>query len=365
MKSPAALLSHFSELEDPRNSRAEHPLESLVFISIVAIVCGAETWNEIEDFGQAKQEWLSTLVPLPHGVPSHDTFNRFFAALVPGSFETCFGRWAGTVCQRGKGEVVNLDGKTMRGSRGLNASPAHIVTAWSGANAISLGQLRVDAKSNEGKAIPKLLETLFLEGCIVTIDAAGCLPAIALAIRDKGADYVLCAKGNQPKLLDAIEQTFALKPVTGTWEELDADHGRITTRTCSVIEDLSLIPKVDKWPDLRTLVRVDSHTYHKATGKASNMCRYYITSLAPDAELAGRTVRSHWSIENSLHWQLDVSYREDASRKRKDNAAVNFSALVKMTLTMLKRDLSTKVGIRSKRLKAGWDNEYLLRILSL
>lgn len=365
MKNPAALLCHFSELEDPRNSRAEHPLESLVFISIVAIVCGAETWNEMEDFGKAKQEWLSTLIPLPCGIPSHDTFNRFFAALSPGSFETCFGQWAASVSQRSKREVVNFDGKTMRGSKGLNASPAHIVTAWSGANSISLGQLRVEAKSNEGKAIPKLLEALFLEGCIVTIDAAGCLPAIAKAIRDKKADYVLCAKGNQPKLLDAIEQTFALKPVGGTWEELDADHGRITTRTCSVIDDLSMVPKVDKWPGLRTLVRVDSHTTYKATGKVTRLSRYYITSLEADPKLLGQTVRSHWSIENSLHWQLDVSYREDASRKRKENAAVNYSGLVKMTLTMLKRDTSTKVGIRSKRLKAGWDNDYLLHILSL
>lgn len=368
MEDRRSLLAHFDQLKDPRHHRTQkHAMESLVFISIVSIICGADTWNEMEDFGKAKEEWLSTLVPLPNGIPTHDTFNRFFAALEPGAFESCFAEWAASISARSKGEVINIDGKTIRGSKSLNATAAHVVTAWSGANSVSLGQLRVDDKSNELDAIPKLLEMLFLEGCIVTIDAAGCHTKVVKAIVDKNADYLICAKANQPKLLDAIEQSFALKKPVEIWEDpaTDADHGRITTRTCSVIDDLELFGQVENWPGLRTVARVDSTTFNKSNKVTTTMTRYYITSLAAEAKLIGQTARSHWSIENGLHWQLDVNYREDASRKRKDNAAMNFSTLLKMTLTMLKKDKSTKVGIRSKRLKAGWDNEYLLHILNL
>lgn len=361
-----SLLSYFKGLLDPRMDRTkEHPLESIIFISVAAITCGADSWNEIEEFGEAKHAWLATVVPLPNGTPSHDTFNRLFAALEPGEFEGCFGRWAASIAARTKGEVVNIDGKTLRGSRGLAASPAHVVSAWSGSNQVSLGQLRIDDKTNESTMIPALLGMLFIEGCIVTIDAAGCYAPVATAIVEKKADYVICAKGNQPDLLTAIEQSFALKPCAHTWKDTDADHGRITTRTCSVIADLGLIPQQEKWPGLRTIARVDSEVHHKANGRTSTMTRYFITSLAADAKLIGMTAKAHWSIENGLHWQLDVSFREDASRKRKDNAAVNFSALTKMTLTLLKRDTSTKVGIKSKRLKAGWDNDYLLKVLGL
>lgn len=343
----------------------KHPMESVVFISVAAITCGADTWDEIEEFGQAKAEWLATVVPLPNGIPSHDTFNRFYAALVPGEFEECFARWAASIAARSKGEVLSIDGKTLRGSKGLHASAAHVVTAWAGSNQVSLGQLRVDDKTNEGKVITDLLQMLFIEGCVVTIDAAGCYPEIAKAIVDKQADYVLCAKANQPTLLTAIEQTFALKPLSGTWQDTDADHGRITTRTCAVINDLGLIPELEKWPGLRSIARVDSEVHYKASGKETSMTRYFITTLEADAKAIGAAARAHWAVENGLHWQLDVSFREDASRKRKDHAAINFSALTKMTLTMLKRDTSTKVGIKSKRLKAGWDNDYLLKVLGL
>lgn len=343
----------------------DHSLEALVFISIAAITCGADTWDEIEEFGNAKKDWLATIVPLPNGIPSHDTFNRFFAALAPGDFETCFAKWAASVAERSQGEVVSLDGKTIRGGKGIRTTAAHVVTAWSGANKVSLGQLQVGCKTNEMKVIPDLLRSLFITGCIVTIDAAGCYPPIAKAIVEKGADYVLCAKANQPELLDTVEQSFALKPITDQWADTDADHGRITTRTCSVIEDLGLIASSAKWTGLRTIARVDSEVYHKATKETSSMTRYYITTLPPNAQTIAKAVRAHWSIENGLHWQLDISYREDASRKRTANAAMNFSSLVKMTLTMLKRDTTTRIGIKSRRLKAGWDNDYLLQVLSL
>lgn len=247
-----SLLSYFKGLQDPRMDRTkEHPLESIIFISVAAITCGADSWNEIEEFGEAKHAWLATVVPLPNGTPSHDTFNRLFAALEPGEFEGCFGRWAASIAARTKGEVVNIDGKTLRGSRGLAASPAHVVSAWSGSNQVSLGQLRIDDKTNESTMIPALLGMLFIEGCIVTIDAAGCYAPVATAIVEKKADYVICAKGNQPDLLTAIEQSFVLKPCAHTWKDTDADHGRITTRTCSVIADLGLIPQQEKWPGLR------------------------------------------------------------------------------------------------------------------
>lgn len=366
MSNSNSLFHHFESLKDPRIERTQkHPLESIVFISVAAITCGADTWNEIEEFGDAKLAWLSTVVPLPNGIPRHDTFNRFFAALAPGEFEGCFGQWAASVAQRTQGEVIGIDGKTLRGSKGLHASAAHIISAWSSSNQVSLGQLRVDDKTNEEKVIPDLLRMLFLEGCVVTIDAAGCYAPIAEAIVDKKADYVICVKANQPDLLTDIEQTFALKTATDNWEDTDADHGRITTRTCSVITDLGLLRHPDKWKGLNTIARVDSETYFKATGKTSAMTRYFISTLQPEAKSIGKAVRAHWSIENSLHWQLDVSYREDASRKRKDHAAVNFSALSKMTLTLLKRDTTKKIGIKSKRLRAGWDNDYLLQILNL
>jgi predicted transposase YbfD/YdcC len=366
MTQPCSFLGYFEGLQDPRMDRTQkHPMESLVFISVAAITCGAETWDEIEEFGVAKQEWLSGVVPLPNGIPSHDTFNRFYAALMPGEFEECFAQWTASIAVRTKGEVLNIDGKTLRGSKGLNSSAAHVVSAWSGSNHISLGQLRVEDKTNESTMIPELLSMLFIEGCVVTIDAAGCYSPIAKAIVEKQADYVICAKANQPDLLTGIEESFALKPVLDTWQDIEGDHGRITTRTCTVIADLDLIPQREKWPGLRAIARVDSEVYHKATAKKSSMTRYFITTLMPEAKLIGSVARAHWSIENGLHWQLDVSYREDASRKRKDNAPVNFSTLTKMTLTMLKRDLSTKVGIKSKRLKAGWDNQYLLKVLGL
>lgn len=285
--------------------------------------------------------------------------------LVPGEFEECFGQWIAATATRTKGEVINFDGKTFRGSGALNASAAHVVTAWSASDQISLGQLRADQKTNEGKVIPELLRMLFIEGCVVTIDAAGCYPPIAQGIVEKKADHVLCVKANQSDPLTAIEHSFALKPPADSSQDLEGDHGRITTRTCTVIVDLILIPNAGQWPLLRSIVRMDTDVDQKATGKKSAMTRYYITTLAPEAKVVAAVARSHWSIENSLHWHLDVSYREDASRKRKDHAAVNFSALTKMTLTMLKRDTSTKVGIKSKRLKAGWDNDYRLTVLAL
>lgn len=342
-----------------------HPMESLVFISVAAIACGADTWNEIESFGKAKPEWLGTVIQLPNGIPTHDTYNRFFSALEPGEFESCFGQWAASIAERTEGEVVSIDGKTLRGSKGLHATAAHVVSAWSGSNQVSLGQLRVEDKTNEGKAIPQLLRMLFIEGCVVTIDAAGCYTEIADAIVDRKADYVLCVKGNQPELLTGIEQSFALKPAADTWQDTDCDHGRITTRTCSVIADPGLVPRAERWAGLQTISRVDSEVYYKATGKTSSMTRYFISTMPPDAKSIGRAVRGHWAIENGLHWQLGISYREDSSRKRKDNAAMNFSTLAKMTLTLFKRDTTTKIGIKSKRLKAGWDNDYLLYILRL
>lgn len=367
MEEQASLLSYFTDLEDPRVERTQvHPLESIVFISIAAIACGADTWNEIEAFGQAKAGWLHRVVPLPGGIPSHDTFNRFFSALEPGAFEGCFAKWAASIATRTKGQVVSMDGKALRGTKGVKRTAAHVVTAWSGANNVSLGQLRVEDTSNETATIPALLDMLFIEDCIVTIDAAGCYADIAGKISAKDAHYILCVKGNQPTLLKNIEVSFALKTPQAVWEDLDAGHGRVETRRCSVISDLGLVENPGKWPGLQTLVRVDGERFMKTSGEIQTITRYFITDLpADDPQLIGRSIRSHWGIENSLHWQLDVSYREDASRKRNTNALINFSALSKMTLTMLKQDKSTRIGVKSKRLKAGWDNGYLLKILKV
>lgn len=362
MESP---LTYFSSLTDPRVERTrEHSLEDILFIAIASIICGAEGWNEMEEFGKCKEDWLKTFLRLPGGIPSHDTFNRVFSALDPEELESCFMDWTRSVADLCKNEVIAIDGKSMRGSRSTDKkSIVHMVSAWAEQNHLVLGQVKVEEKSNEITAIPRLLELLVVKGCIVTIDAMGCQKDIASKIIEKEADYLLALKGNQGNLVEQVEDSFRFLPPCDSQEEIDAGHGRVETRRCMVISDLSLIEAKEDWEGLKSLVKIESERYIKATGKTEKETRLYISSLQADAGLINRSVRAHWGVENSLHWVLDVGFNEDNSRKRTGFAAQNYSLLNRIALNLLKNDKTTKVGVKGKRLKAGWDNNYLIKLL--
>jgi len=358
-------IKYFAELSDPRVERSkEHLLADIVFIAIAAVLCGAESWNDIEEYGKAKQPWLKTFLSLPNGIPSHDTFNRVFSALDPEQLEECFLAWVREVAQLSQGEVVSIDGQAIRGSRQAgNKAIVHMVSAWATQNSLVLGQRKVDGKSNEITAIPKLLQVLELSGTVVTIDAMGCQRSIALQIVAQKADYVLAVKENQEQLLEGIQDSFQMLAADTVAEEIDCGHGRVERRTCSVLGDCTLIEKASAWTSLRSLVRIQAERFHKATGQVEQETRYYISSLPPEAARLNRAIRQHWSIENSLHWVLDLAFHEDQSRKRAGHAAQNFSLLNRIALNLLKNDKSVKVGVRGKRLVAGWDNDFLLRLL--
>jgi predicted transposase YbfD/YdcC len=364
MKNP---LKFFAELRDPRVERnREHLLEEVLLIAIAAVLSGAESWNDIADYGEAKLLWLKTFLTLPSGIPSHDTFNRVFAALDPDQLEKGFVAWVGCIAKLTAGEVVAIDGKALCGTRvpGTKAI-VHMVSAWAEGNGLVLAQRKVAEKSNEITAIPKLLDALALSGTVVTIDAMGCQRAIAAKIVEKQADYILAVKDNQGSLLDGIKDSFQMLAVDAVEEEIDCGHGRVESRRCAVIADLSLVEKAAEWPSLQGLVRIESERYHKATGKTEHETRFYITSLKPDAARLNRAIRQHWGIENKLHWVLDVGFGEDLSRKRAGHAAHNFSMLNRIALNILKQDKSSKRGIKGKRLNAAWDHPYLLKLLGI
>jgi len=333
-------------------------------MAIAAILSGANGWNEIEAYARCKREWLKSFLTLPGGIPSHDTFNRVFSALDPEELEKGFVAWVSSIAKLTAGEVVAIDGKALRGTREPGSKAiVHMVSAWAEGNGLVLAQRKVDEKSNEITAIPKLLDALELGGTVVTIDAMGCQRSIAAKIVAKKADYVLAVKENQGSLLDGIKDSFRMLAADAVAEEIDCGHGRVESRRCSVIADLSLLEKASEWASLQGLVRIQAERHHKATGKTETETRYYITSLKPDAARLNRAIRQHWGIENKLHWVLDVGFGEDLDRKRTGHAAQNYSVLNRIALNLLKQDKTCKLGIKSKRLKAGWDNEYLLHLL--
>jgi predicted transposase YbfD/YdcC len=358
-------MKHFSSLTDPRVERTkEHLLEDIIFITIAAVICGCENWNEIESYGESKQAWLSGFLRLPGGIPSHDTFNRVFAALDPLEFETCFLEWVKSVAELTEGEVISIDGKTIRGSRGKGAKSAiHMVSAWAGTNNMVLGQVKTAEKSNEITAIPKLLSVLELKGCIVTIDAMGCQTEIAKQIKSAGADYVLAVKGNQGQLEQDVEDTLRFSSPVSQHKEVGSGHGRVETRTCSIYTDLSHLQQPERWAGLKAIACVESTRYLKASQAEQKEKRYYITSLDADAAKIAAAVRSHWGIENSLHWILDVAFHEDSSRKRTGYAPENFSIICRIALNLIKNETTKKRSVKGKRLIAGWDDQYLLNIL--
>jgi predicted transposase YbfD/YdcC len=371
----ASIQRQFATLVDPRQAmNQEHLFIDILVIAICAIIAGADDWEAVADFGRAKVEWFKRFLSLPHGIPSHDTFWRVFRLLDPEQFQQCFLAWIQAVSGVTQGEVIAIDGKKLRRShdKGLGKSAIHRVSAWASATGLTLGQRKVDDKSNEITAIPVLLEVLDLAGCIVTIDAMGCQTEIAQAIVDKDADYLLALKANHGTLhedvtllFDDLAQSHFTAYAYDHAKTVDKDHGRIEVRQAWTISDpaiLSALRTSDKWPLLHTLVKVQAERYIGAQQTLDT--RYFISSLqASAAELLAAT-RSHWTIENGCHWVLDIAFREDECRLRKDHGAQNFAILRHIALNCLKQERSAKVGIKNKRLRAGWDNDYLLTVLS-
>lgn len=367
-----SLVEHFSSIKDPRIDRTKrHLLTSILVIAICSIICGGETWEEMEMFGEAKENWFRTFLELPNGIPSHDTFARVFARLSPTEFQSCFVAWVQSVNEAIPAGVVAIDGKTLRHSfdKANDKSCIHMVSAWAQANGMVLGQLKVDEKSNEITAIPKLLEILELSGCIVTIDAMGCQKEIAEKIVSKDADYVLALKGNQGNMHEDVKLKFdttdlnALKKTPSNYySTVDGEHGRIETREYFLLSALNDLALANEWPGLKSIGMV--RATREVNNKVTEENRFYLTTIYADAKKFGDSVRGHWGVENSLHWVLDVTFHEDASRIRKDNAPENVAILRHIALNLLKTDKSLKKSIKAKRLMAGWDEPYLVKILT-
>ena len=373
MESSSRLLEHFKPLEDPRAEHLlEHQLLDIIGLTICAVICGADTWVDIEQYGKAKESWLSVFLELPNGIPSHDTIARLFAALNPVALQDCFLSWVKAIAQLNEGEVIAIDGKTLRHSydQGGSKGAIHMVSAWASQNRLVLGQVKVDETSNEITAIPQLLKVLDLNGCIVTIDAMGAQKEIAQQIIAGGGDYVLSLKGNQGNLHEDVEQLFAwtrkiqFENVPHEFHQtLDGGHGRIEIRRHWLLDNVEHLIDAHLWSGLKRVGLVESE--RRLTGQAPTLeQRYYLLSLDGDVERFAQSVRSHWGIENQLHWVLDMAFNEDASRVRKDHAPENLALIRHVAVNLLRRDTSANVGIKAKRLKAGWDNAYLSHILS-
>ena len=369
MKS-ARIQDHFVDLTDPRRRDVIYPLINVVVIAVCAVICGADDFVAIAEFGKMKRDWLARFLDLRNGIPSHDRFNSILARIKPAEFEKCLLSWIAALHEITAGQVVAIDGKTLRRSfdAASGKSAIHMVSAWATANHISLGQVVVDAKSNEITAIPKLLQILEISGCLVTIDAMGCQTEIAKEIVDAGADYVLAVKGNQPTLHEGIqeffddhlEDDFARTPVR-RHESTEKGHGREETRwyyICPVPDDL---PDGSRWTKLKAIGIAISNT--QRDGKDCNEVRYYILSEYLSGRRFAEAVRSHWGIENRLHWQLDVTFQEDQCRVRKGHADANLSIIRRTALSLLKNESTRKVGIKNKRLAAALDDTYLEKVL--
>jgi len=366
----ARMQDHFAELTDPRRREVVYPLINVVVIAVCAVICGADDFVAIAKFGNTKREWLARFLNLENGIPSHDRFNAIFAAIKPAEFEKCLLSWITALHEITAGQVIAIDGKTLRRSFDTADSKAaiHMVSAWATANHISLGQVVVDAKSNEITAIPKLLELLEISGSIVTIDAMGCQTEIARKIIDGGGDYCLAVKGNQPTLHQGIIEFFndqledkLTRTAARHYETDEKGHGRKEFRYYSICPVPQDLPDRSRWAKLKAIGMAISDTQRE--GKNCCEVRYYILSKYISGRRFAEAVRGHWGIENQLHWQLDVTFQEDRCRIRQGHADANFSIIRRAALSLLKNETTAKVGIKNKRLTAGWDESYLEKVL--
>jgi predicted transposase YbfD/YdcC len=363
-----SVLKHFGRLKDPRRAhRRLHLLSDVLAIALCAVIAGAQDWQEVETFGRKRHGWLKGFLKLPHGVPSHDTFERVFDRLDPGAFQACFRRWVEALQQALRIKHVAIDGKTLRRSGSEALGPLHVVSAWATAQRLSLGQVAVAEKTNEITAIPELLDLLEIHGALVTIDAMGCQKAIAQKVLDRGADYVLTVKDNQERLaadihqalIDAAERDFAGLE-HDIYETSERGHGRQEYRRYTVVHSTVGIRDAADWPGLTTIGMCWSE--RTVNGDTSEELRYFIGSRKAGARAYGKALRQHWGIENSLHWQLDVTFDEDQSRVRKRNAAENLALLRRLTLSLLQAH-PAKLSIAKKRFAAALDPDFLEEIL--
>lgn len=375
-EAPSPLADDFADLDDPRRGPL-YPIEEILLLTVCGVICGADTFVAVEQFGQARLEWLRRFLPFERGVPSHDTIGRLFGHLAPRQFERCFMAWTHRTAELTEGEVVALDGKTLRGSydRASEKAALHLVEAWASQQELVLGQKRSEGGQNEIRAIPKLLEMLHLKGCIVTLDAMGCQQDVAEAITEQGADYVLTLKDNQGELRSDVEHLFEKRlcqHAEPDHEETTGGHGRVETRRCwaARVAGEGLVDE-EGWPELQSVAMIESERFvaepqseeAKAQGETQRQRHYVISSLEADAEQLLRAKRRHWQIENGLHWSLDVAFGEDKSRVRSGHAAENMATLRRLVLSAVRQDETIDAGTKTKRLRAAWDDDYLRDVL--
>lgn len=359
----------FETLSDPRsdNPNKLYSVAQIVFQTIAAVASGCEHWTDIEDFGEDKKEWLAKYIEVGDSMPSHDTLSDFFKRLKPELFTSVFIEWTKHLCQLTEGEVIAIDGKTMRRShqRFKGKAAIHLISAWASGSQLVLAQQAVAEKSNEITAIPTLLQLLEIKGALVSIDAMGCQQEIAKQIVDAQADYLLAVKGNQAQLLEGVQDCFKLQKVSSAATITEKQHGRVEKRTCTVIHQPTEILEQEKWKALQSVIRVQSERHLLSTDKTAQETRYYICSKLLNAKEALHAVRSHWSIENNLHWVLDVQFREDESRMCSGYSDQNFALLRKIIVNLLALDKKDKMSVQRKRLRASRNDNFRQRLLNI
>jgi predicted transposase YbfD/YdcC len=365
------IAEYFEKVPDFRVDRTKrHLLIDILIITICAVISGAEDWKEIALYGRKKKDWLKSFLELPNGIPSHYTFRRVFLYLDPEKLQQCFLEWVAALSEASSGQIIAIDGKCLRGSVDKTGRKAaiHMVSAFASVNHLIMGQVKVEDKSNEITAIPQLLELINIQDCVVTIDAMGCQKEIAQKIVEQGGDYILALKGNQGILQEEVELYFQdalqqkFKGIPHDFEQtVEKDHGRVETRRCWTVSDVDWLENKNQWRGLRSLVMVESERWQEDNSTREQ--RLYISSLPSNARYLNAGVRSHWGIENRVHWLLDVSFREDACKVRKGNAPQNLAVIRHIALNLLRKEKTAGAGIKAKRRAAGWDNDYLLQVL--